>query len=183
MNNHEGINPGLEHIQGLVPYEVSLAKAKQLYEKYWEQIAQRQREKDPYGRGLKLNTVPEETLKHYNGHGITRGGVEENLAALLNILTNKTIKGWEAPLKSNDGHDAWTGGDFMIISHPDSTLSIREGGKVKKINDLGMEVNIGGVIVAPRMTPIIEELKKLFPNVEIVSGEDAPKYLSSKIKS
>ncbi len=180
MNNNEKTNPEFEQTSGLVPYEVSLTQAKQLYKKYWEQIAQQNKEKDPYGRGLKLDKVPVETLKHYNGHGITRGDEEQTLAALLNILANRTIKGWEGPIGSS-GYNAWAGGDFMIISKPDSSLAIRENGKTK-VNDIGMEVDIGGVIVANRMRPIIEELRRLYPDIEIVSNEDAPEYLSSKLK-
>lgn len=182
MNKGERTNPELSTKPDFVPYETSLAQANELYEKYWEQIAIQKRESDPYGHALAdiISQIPGDTLKHFEGHGITRGTAEENIAALINIITNKTVKGWAASL-GHGGYNAWTHGDFLVVSKPDVSIAPREGGKVRT-NEMGMEIDIGGIIVGPKMTPLVDELRRLFPDVDIIRAAEASEYLTSKLR-
>lgn len=137
-----------------------------------------------------IKQVPEEQLKKFWGHGITRGRDIDQLAAAINILENKAMRGDSAQLKSV-WQSAWTDGPFLVISVADKPLvpgeTFEERGKnVIKIGEhrytgediKAIKIDIGALVVNAKFYPLVEDLRKRFPDVNIIYARDLPAYLS-----
>ncbi|HEY4474663.1 MAG TPA: hypothetical protein VJC06_01955 [Candidatus Paceibacterota bacterium] len=137
-----------------------------------------------------IKQVPEEQLQRFWGHGITRGRNVDQLSSALNLLENKVMIGDSAQLKSVF-QSAWTDGPFLVISEKDKSLVIggtfEECGKnLVKIGihrytgeDIrAIKINIGAFVVDAKFYPLVKDLRKRFPNVNIIYARDLPTYLS-----
>lgn len=171
-------------LEKFVSWEESLHLAKELWAKYKDQIyANYEKDVDnlddplipDYQKStlLHLEKIPEEVQKHYWGHGVTRGDDFEIVASALNIMANKSIKGDTAPLVNKGWHDAWMNADFSVISKKDKELLI-DGSEDFKHKTT--KADIGAIIVDVKYYPMVEELKKLFPDVNIIKANQIPEY-------
>ena len=137
-----------------------------------------------------VRQVPEEQLKRFWGHGITRGRDIDQLSSALNLLENKVMVGDSSQLKSVF-QSAWTEGPFLVISEKDESLvlgkTFEERGKnVIKIGEhrytgedvKAIKINIGAFVIDAKFYPLVEELRKRFPDVNIIYARDLPAYLS-----
>ncbi len=168
---------------GAVSFEQSLELARQLYAEFEPAIiANLDREMDgvkeyrDYPNLIKhfLKQVPEEEQERYAGHGITKtSGVIENptlgqLAAFLNILATGEIKGSWAPLKNSGYIDAYKSGPFLILSYKDENF-VR-----------GQRQSIGAAVINAEFYPMVEKLRELFPDMNIIKANELPNYMGKK---
>ena len=166
-----------------VSFEQSLGLAKKLYAEFEPAIrANLDKEMDgakearDYPNLIRhfLKEIPDEKQERYAGHGITKtSGVIENptlgqLAAFLNILATGEIKGSWALLKNSGYSNAYTSGPFLILSH-------RDGNFVR-----GQRQSIGAAIVNAEFYPMVEKLKELFPDMNIIKASELPDYMRNK---
>ena len=87
------------------------------------------------------------------------------LAAVLNILSTGEIKGYWAPLKNSGYINAYTSGPFLILSHKYKTLMS------------GQKQSIGAVVVNAEFYPLVEKLKKIFPDMNIIKASEMYDYM------
>ena len=182
----------------VVSYKESLELAKSLLEKYKNEILQN-RDKDVDGfdngelytdfqKSIKhfMIEIPEDIKKHYSGHGITRNSGLDQLAGFLNIAANKAIKGYCGLIVGSDGYNAYTHGDFIILSKKDINLPVKEFSSKSREEEsvfieidngnLAWKANIGAMVVDVKYYPLVEELKKMFPEINIIKANELPKY-------
>ncbi len=178
----------------LVSFEESLKIAHDLLEKYgdamksqygqdidgWEGLVFKDYQKSI---GHYIETMPDDVLKHFSAHGITRYSIEDRLAGALNILANKAIKGECGSLERNRGQfGAYTSGDFLVVSKPDKPLPMTEekdGRQQSVFNEVGWMAEIGAFIVDTKYYPMVNELRRMFPDVNIIKANQLPEYLKS----
>lgn len=167
----------------LMSFEESLQVAKDLVAKYGDQMTAYAYEKDPYGRHLTpfMLKISDDIKRHYFGHGITRGGLEGDIATAINILANKTMKGTSGKLKGSEPYNAWTSGHFLVISFPDQPIALLDENRNAIHNEIGMKINAKALIVDPTIYPLINELQSRFPEVDIVPADRANEYLSKSL--
>lgn len=177
----------------LVTYEESRKLAEELLARFKNEIlGNMQKDVDGWGpvyadfqNSIKhfLKEVPEDILKHYGAHGITKGSEVDRLAGALNILANRSMKGWYGPLGGEaGGYNAYRNGDFLVVSKFDKSLAIKEekGGEEKPVFDaMGWKADIGAFVVDVRFYPLIEEFKKMFPDVNIIRANEIPGYFET----
>jgi len=214
MNNHEekfhlpdsGFNETIRDIlqqhekpskpKELVPHEESLELAKKLFAKYESQIRDNMGKDidgwgEPYTDYQKsiqhfLEKIPDDILERFHGHGITRKSTLDQLAGVLNILVNKSIKGECGPLGGKTGYPnvgAYKRGDFLVISKIDKGLPIteeRDGHQQPIFNEVGWMANIGAFVIDARYYPMVEELKRMFPDVNIIKANELTEYLKAE---
>jgi len=134
--------------------------------------------------------VPEEQLQRFWGHGITRGRVLDQLTAAINILENRAMIGDSAQLKSS-WQSTWTDGPFLVISEKDKALVLGNTHEERGRNLLtiganpytgedvrAIKINIEALVVNAKFYPLVEDLRKRFPDVNIIYARDLPAYLS-----
>ena len=167
-----------------IEFAESLELAKELSNKYFEEIHRLALEKDPFGRGLIgcLNSIPSETLSRYKGHGIIKGeGSVGGLAIALNIMANQTIKGWAGPPVPGP-LSAYVRGDFLIVSKRDESLMVvdrdGEGERTSHLTKNGWKANIGAVIIHPKYHSMLPELRSMFPEMNIVEADHVAEYFT-----
>lgn len=173
MENHKNPNEKI-----LAAYQESLGCAVKLFEEHKGELDTAfaacfgQTDMSRY-----LRLIPENIASRFSGHGITRGDRVTNLAMFLNIVANDSLKGDYGKL-SGGGYTAWTNSDFFIISHYNKDLGIRdEAGNLHK-NEVGFTADIGAYIVCNKYYPIIEELRRMFPNKNIIKAEEIADFVS-----
>ncbi|TSA46205.1 hypothetical protein D4R51_00485 [bacterium] len=186
-----------QHEKKLVSYEESLKLAKDLLTRYQEKIRENMdKDVDGWGEfytsfqksiGHFLEQIPEDILRHYDAHGITRNDTIDQLAACLSILSNKSIRG-EVGILGVSGYEsqgignpikrfAFTKGDFLVVSKFDKPLPIQDEkeGSLKN-NETGWEADIGAFVVDVHYYPLVDELKDRFPDVNIIKANELPLY-------
>src|SRR5665213_3081275 len=98
-------NPlGPKQEKPLVPFEKSIEIAQQLIGKYKDELAEAAGGFKAFDEGVSpfkrdavrhsLEEIPSDVLAEFHGHGVVRGTEAEQLAALLNILDNGSLKGY-----------------------------------------------------------------------------------------
>jgi hypothetical protein len=204
------IDVGLDknNIKDLLPWEKSLELAKKLLEKYKDEIRKNfMKDVDGYDpndeylnsdfqRSIEhylIRNVPDETKKHYFGHGITRGRDEENLAAFICIAANNLIKGEYGVLAGQGYGSPFTRADLFILSKKDTRMDVQgknpKNGRIETVivkagdNYLGWKADIGAMIVDVKFYPLVDELKTLFPEANIIMANEIPRYLESQEQS
>lgn len=182
-----------ESKENLFTWEQSIELAKNLLEKYRGEIKTNQgKDIDGFDNGNVysdyqksiihfLEQVPKEIQALYTGHGITRGSELEKLAAAISIIANKSIRGDTGQLKDSIYLDTYTKGDFVVLSrkgenlvdlNPDET-----GRNVPSFNfEKAWQANIGAFVIDVKYYPLVEELRKRFPNVNIIRANELPNY-------
>lgn len=129
------------------------------------------------GISLYLKDVPEEVQKRFVGHGITRQDATGNLAALISIIQDNVLKGDSAPLRGSPQQDAFSTADFFIISHLDKQLI-----SVRTPNGQAT-VDVGAYIIDTKFYPLVEKLKGLFPNANIIRANELADYIAAELAS
>lgn len=128
-----------------------------------------------------LRNIPDEKLQRFVAHGVTKGGPGEwgNVAAFINILQNQYIKGDTGTLgHTGDGWiPAYKKGDFLIVSHADKQLAIR--GTQRHEPGIGnvIKIDAGAYVVNVDYDSIVEELRSLFPNKNILKADELSDYI------
>lgn len=129
-----------------------------------------------------------EVLNHYWGHGITKGNEIDHLAAAISILANDAMRGSAAPLYHSGYVDAYTDGSFLIISHKGDQLIKRDENKRPQFVFLGenkstgegakaIKINPGAFVVNAVFYPLVEELRRMFPDSNILYANQLPAYI------
>lgn len=135
-----------------------------------------------------LQRFPDEVLQNYWGHGVTRGDEIDNIAAVMSMLRNNAFIGWTAPLANSRGTDAWTHGDFLAISRKGEELSPRPNNKPQLVTfrtntgqtKPGLRMDLGALVVTDRFEPIIDDLRQMFPQANIISAAELPEYINTQ---
>lgn len=168
MGNIEKVNERTQE-KKLVSYEESQKLAAELLKRFQNEIADNeQKDVDSWGEPYTdfqtstehfLKRIPEDILKHYGAHGITRKSTIDRLAGALSILANKSIKGSYGPLGGETyGYGAYKNANFLVISKFDKPLMFRreESSKEEPIfNEIGWEADIGAFVVDVHFYPIV----------------------------
>jgi hypothetical protein len=176
----------------LVPYEQSFKLAVQLMDRKRQGLALADNEN--FGRSDIpdfIQSIPDTIKSRFFGHGITREGKyrdrADRLAAFINILDNNTIKGDYGPLLGGQP-SAYTNVDLLILSHLDKHLGTFEGvgepvgGSKLTTNNIGWVADVGAYVVGNKYSPIIDELKKLYPNKNIIRADEISDFVSEEIR-
>ena len=187
-------------IEKIVNHEDCRKEAEELYNKFKEQIELQINQPiddiyqmgEPYPKLIEhyLESVPKEIQSHYWAHGITKGRSLDQLASAISVLRNKAIVGDTARLRGSGFQDAWTHGNFVVISKKDMGLILGEtpeerkkqiinlGKKRYSENDItAIRVDVGAIVVNAEFYPLVEELRKRFPEVKILYARELSDYL------
>lgn len=176
-------NPTSSVEKVLVPYQESIDSAAKLIEDNKEKLDAAIME--CYGQtdmARCIRKIPETIACAYSGHGITKGTYLTHLAMFLNIISNSSIKGDYGKL-SGGGYTAWTNSDFFILSHYNQDLGIRDSAGNLLKNEVGFVANVGAFVVGNKYYPIIDDLRRMFPNKNIIKAEEVPNFVSSEVGS
>lgn len=183
----------------LIQYEQSLELARNLLRKYRDEIRamlivdnmpEPDREAGKWGKSTTeyfIRKFPEKTLERFEGHGVRRGNVERKLASFINIIQNGAIKGECAKLENSGYYDADIGSDLLVISHIDTPLPVypttgtEDERRWPLKNDIGWIANPGAFVVGMILYPIVDELKLMFPNVNIIRANEVGDYFDQEI--
>ena len=131
-----------------------------------------------------IQKTPKEILSHYQGHGVTKGGYRDRVAALLSVAQNKSIKGDAALLVGGPGVyiPAYTDTEILVLSTKDSNMQIRkqkENGMSEPVfnSDRSWKAeNIGAIVIDVHYYPLFEEFKKMFPTMNFIKASELSKY-------
>ena len=170
----------------MVSIEQSERLAKQLLSHYESEIeANLHKDVDGWGEPYTdyqdstrhfLEMISEVIRERYQGHGITRKDEVDKLTAVLNIMANQTIKGECGPLSGIGGTivNAYQHGTgFLVISKIDHLLP----SKPPIFNELGQwKADIGAIVVNVKYYPLANELRELFPDVNIIKANELQEY-------
>lgn len=182
----------------IVPFKQSLELAIKLYAEF--ELAMRAnlqkemdgvREAKDYPNLIRhfLKQIPDDIAEQFMGHGITKtSGVIENptpgqLAALLNIMANHAIKGDWGEIRNSGYINAYDSGPFLILSKKGKNLGLKRildsEGKDRgwEQNEIGPLVDIGAVVVNAQFYPMVERLRDLFPDINIIKASELPDYM------
>lgn len=185
--NENNLNPERK----IVSFEQSLELATKLYAEFEPAIrANLQKEMDgvkeyaDYPNLIRyfLKKVPDEVAEQFVGHGITKtSGVIDKptlgqLAAVLNIMANQVVKGDWGAVRNSGYINAYDSGPFLILSKKGKNLGL------KRISDsdgryIGPNVDIGAVAVNAKFYPMVEKLRELFPDMNIIKASELPDYM------
>jgi hypothetical protein len=175
----------------LVDREEFLRKAEELFESNREAIlTSPDVANGRYSIEDAVQKLPSEVLNKYWGHGVARGPVEHQIAAVLNILQNNAFVGSTARLAGSGYVDAYTHGGFLAISHKDQYLAPCDTPdkpqrvKFKYLNSeeekWGLRMKLGALVVADRLAVLIKPLRQLYPDANIISTTELPEYIRSQ---
>jgi hypothetical protein len=199
------IDSGYE--ENLVSYIESYKLAKELLEKYKDQLIEKEYENEDIddvigsNQSIKkfLEKIPDEIKAKYRGHGITKGNETDQLAAMINIAQNKCIVGAEGNLAFTGRgiSGAYKNGYFLVISKLDKHLlkrklhlikgpsSMFEGNKIQQSDENGereaSEADIGAIVVNLKFYPLVEELRKLFPDIKIIKANEIVDHIMNEV--
>lgn len=192
------------HIEQIIDPDECRKEAEELYIQFKEQIESQINQPvdgitqmgEPYPKLFEhyLVSVPEDIQSQYWAHGVTRGRALDQLAATLSILRNKAIVGDTSRLRKSGFQDAWTDGGFLLISKKDNELipgktpeerarhRVVLGKKsAYSVDDvLAIKVDIGAIVVNAEFYPLVEELRKRFPETKILYARGLSEYLLKK---
>ena len=153
--------------------------ARQLYETYKQELTAASMEE--FGKSdipTNLKTVSEDILSAYWAHGVTRGTDEQNLASLIAMLESGKLKGDEGALGKQDSFmRAWSTAHVLIVSLPEEHLIVR-GSNVGGLADM----KAGAYVLSHTYNPVIDELRKMFPDKNILRADELPSYLQQERK-
>lgn len=177
----------------IVSFEDSCTQAKGILERYRRQINEAHHQSPDPGvnafnpdRAIEffLQQFPREVQEEFFGHGIVKGNEIQQLGALLNILSNKIMKGDSGRLiqGARTFIPAYTRAPFLVLSHYKQNLAIR--GESRRLpNGSGVAVNPGAYVVNGPYYPIVEELRSTFPKENIIRANELPNYVQLEINS
>ena len=175
----------------LISYDQSFALATRLFKEYHDKLTLADLENFGHANtGDFINKIPTDLREKFIGHGITRGGKYHTeadlLAAFINILDNSTIKGDCGSLISGQ-LGAFARADLLILSHYNTHLISKNSldntesqGKYMVHNEIGWIANIGAYVVSNKYYPILDELKKLYPDKNIIRTDEIVKYVEKE---
>ncbi|MGB7957904.1 MAG: hypothetical protein WCF77_03650 [Minisyncoccia bacterium] len=138
-----------------------------------------------------LRQFPPDVLRHYYGHGVTRGDQLDHLTAAISILTNNAVQGGVARLEGSGYADAYTNGSFLAVSRRDDEMIDRDKNKAPALVSLGqnqytgkeitaMKIHPGALVVNAEFYPIVPELRAMFPEANILYANELPDYIKEE---
>lgn len=141
----------------------------------------------------KLKKLSPELLATFWGHGITRGTVEQQIAAVLSVIENSAISGDIGRLAKSGHIDAYTHGCFLVIFDPivmrefeAKSSAQRRDSIVELVNQdqsikRAMLLKPLAVVTNTHIDSLVPDLKKLYPNFTILTSDEVVGFLSSSI--
>ena len=129
-----------------------------------------------------MNKIDNTTRKLYSGHGVVpREDEVYQLGAGLNILANKRIIGSIGHLDKEQGfNSAWTRNvDFFILSKKEKPLRVETQTSSKN----GWKADIGAFVVNTHFYALVDEFKKMFPDINIIKANELEKYFKPESDS
>lgn len=177
--------------EAFIYLEESKQLAKKLYDNYKEKIyANYEKDIDNFGdiripwyqqsTSSYLDKVPDEIKKHYQGHWIRpqRNAIDDEdvieLSVVLNIMANKCIKGSSASFSSDKTPITPWIMPFLIVSKKDKELLFDD--RDFELQHHAMKADIGAIIVDVKYYPLVDELKKMFPDINIIKANQLQNY-------
>jgi len=133
-----------------------------------------------------LRTLPNETLQHYWGHGVTRGDIVAQIAAAVSMLENNIFFGSTAPLRGSGYADAYTQGSFFAISHKDENLVLGARDRkpqrvqVSSSRKVGFRMTAGAFICNGILESLVEPLRNLYPSARILYARELKDYIEEQ---
>lgn len=171
-------------------YKESCLLARDLLQKYKEKIMHEYYAKDVEGLGgiieseyqdlitYFMDKIDNSEKKPFSGHGVIPRGEEVfQLGAGLNIMANKRIIGSVGHLDKEQGFNkAWTrNADFFILSKKGKPLKSKDQSESKN----GWNADIGAFVVNTHFYALVDEFKKMFPDVNIIKANELEDYFNS----
>jgi hypothetical protein len=142
----------------------------------------------------KLKKLSPELLATFWGHGITRGTVEQQIAAVLSVIENSAISGDIGRLAGSGYIDAYTHGCFLVILDPiviaeyfaKTSAQRRRDTIVELVNQDGsikraMLLKPLAIVTNTHTDSLVPDLKKLYPNCTILTSDEVVDFLSAEI--
>ncbi len=175
-------------------YRESCLLARDLLQKYKQEIMDKYFMKDVDNLGgfqeseyrdsitYFMNKIDNSERKLFSGHGvIPREDEVYQLGAGLNILANKRITGSVGHLDKEQGFNAaWTrNADFFVLSKKGKTLRSEAQSESKN----GWNADIGAFVVNTHFYALVDEFKKMFPDINIIKANELENYFHSSIDS
>ena len=186
----------------LIPFEKSMEVATSLLAEHGEEIhdidatgiysksnllTEEDRRAIQYGGSATeyfFRKFPDAILERFVGHGMFRKEQKERLASLINVLQNRFIQGDCARLQNSGYYDAVYDADFVIISYLDKHLlaySDSENRLVER-NDIGWLADIGACVVDAKFYPIVEDLRRMFPDINIIKANEIENFITQELE-
>jgi hypothetical protein len=176
----------------LVTFEASLERARALCAKHKDEITYGHQH--PYDDGVSrfrpeqailhfLQQFPVEVLEDFYGHGIVRNDEEFQVAALLNMIENKTMRGDQGRLVQGPSTfiPAYTSAPFLVLSHYKKSLEkMDEHGKTQR-NSVGLVIDPGAFVLNNAYYCLSDDLRAMFPSEKIIKANELPTYIQSEI--
>lgn len=166
-------------------------RANELFEKHHDEISRAfVLESGAIDRAL--HSVPDEVLRRYWGHGVTRGDMPTQIAALLSMLDNKFYLGYAGVIRGGQP-DAYANGSFFVISRKDGPSIIkgyRDGTPQRvRVRDssgnetIGVRMDPGAFVLNGHMASLLPDLRAMYPNERIILPDELPKYIEEQERS
>lgn len=133
-----------------------------------------------------LEQIDIKILDQYQGHGVTRGTYEEQIAAAISLLDSKIMLGYSASLMRS-----YTDGSLLVISLKNHNLiETDENGEDKSVDiktsdgeiKAGMKIQPGAFVFNDQFDVLVEDFKKLFPNENILHAWEIADYIKMQEK-
>lgn len=170
----------------LETYDESMLRARALLEKYGSEILNEEYFDDKNNEDVDIDPnraiqkylaqCSEDDKEQFWGHG-TSSVLDDEIASVINIATNKKMEGWTSKVGGPSGQ-ARKAGSFLILSPRGEELlkhNLPDG-------KMSWEPNIGAIAVNNKLYPMIEELKSMFPDINFIKANELPNYISGKKK-
>jgi hypothetical protein len=136
-----------------------------------------------------LDQVPAEIRNRYSGHGITRGFLVDQLAALMVIAEKGLVIGSEGPLAHGARETymtAYTNGSALVVSKIDMPLVAAwdDGHEVEMQGErkTACEADVAAIILNSELYPLYEELKAMYPKVNFIKANQIPDFFMGREK-
>jgi hypothetical protein len=188
--NHEVSDSGYEKI--LVDTEKYHGIVMDLLKAHWEEIYEAENAFPPLqGIAEELKELPEDILKDYYGHGVTRGSVENQISSILSLIENETIIGDIGELGRSAYISAYNTGGFLVILDPDDYLAWRKKSSEERGDSRVQVVDGNGtakfalkfkplaVVCNSHLDSLVEPLKQMFPSTTVISAREVKNFILS----
>lgn len=136
-----------------------------------------------------VDQIPKDKMNRFQGHGIARFDIEDQLAAAMFIAENGLLAGDIGKFDSSY-INAYKDGNFLVLSQPDESLMIvindnepilhnvrifRNSGQEKETNL--WEAKVGVIVCNSTMYPLVKLLNEMYPLTKFIKANELPQYI------
>ncbi len=169
--------------------------ATRLYEEHWEEIYKiKVSLPSPEDIAEELRKLPENILRKYYGHGVTRGDDKNQIASVLSLIENSAIQGDVGELGGSPYISAYNTGGFLVILDTNDYLTFISKSREEKANSRLKLVDVDGkekfalkfkplaVVCNSHMDSLVKPLKDMFPDTTIIPAREVASFILSHEK-